>query len=60
MAVGVETAASDVILSAQESAASMAIEVGKNTVNTHVTTRSIKTTQNTPFTVIIISPVHYH
>lgn len=34
---GVETAASDVILSAQESATSMAVQLGKTTVNAHVT-----------------------
>lgn len=42
MAVGVEAAASVVIVSAQESVASMAVKVGKNTVNAHVT-MSIKT-----------------
>lgn len=36
MAGDVETAASDVILPAQESATSMAVKHGKNTVNAHM------------------------
>lgn len=36
MAGGVETAASDVILPAQESATSMAAQYGTNTVSAHV------------------------